>query len=63
MAELFPLEKETSALLADKFIEGAREAGHEVFRFDSAFENVKPCLACEYGSSHDGECVPDVDNA
>lgn len=45
------------ALLADKFIEGAKEAGHEVFRFDAAFENVKPCLACEYCSSHDSECV------
>lgn len=47
----------TSALLADKFIEGAKEAGHNVFRFDAAFENVKPCLACEYCSSHDSECV------
>lgn len=50
-------KKGTSALLADKFIEGAKEAGHEVFRFDAAFENVKPCFACEYCSSHDSECV------
>ena len=50
-------KKGTSALLADKFIEGAKEAGHEVFRFDAAFENVKPCLGCEYCSSHDSECV------
>lgn len=47
----------TSAMLADKFIEGAKEAGHEVFRFDAAFETVKPCLACEYCSSHNSECV------
>jgi multimeric flavodoxin WrbA len=47
----------TSALLADKFIEGAKDAGHEVFRFDAAFEDVKPCLACEYCSGHNGECV------
>jgi len=52
-----PHKKGTSALLADKFIEGAKEAGHEVLRFDAAFEDVKPCLACEYCSSHDGECV------
>lgn len=52
-----PHKKGTSALLADKFIEGAKEAGHEVFRFDSAFEDVKPCLACEYCASHKGECV------
>ena len=37
----------TSALLADRFIQGAQEAGHEVFRFDAAFETVHPCLACE----------------
>lgn len=47
----------TSALLADKFIEGAREAGNEVLRFDAAFENVKPCMACEYCTSHEGVCV------
>lgn len=44
-------------MLADKFIEGAKEAEHEVFRFDAAFETVKPCLACEYCSSHNTECV------
>lgn len=50
-------KKGTSALLADKFIEGAIEAGHEVFRFDAAFEKINPCLACEYCSSHNTECV------
>ncbi len=52
-----PHKKGTSNLLAEKFIEGAKEAGHEVSRFDAAFENVKPCMACEYCSSHEGECV------
>lgn len=52
-----PHKKGTSALLADKFIEGAIDAGHEVLRFDAAFEEVKSCLACEYCASHDGECV------
>lgn len=52
-----PHKKGTSALLADKFIEGAKEAGHEVLRFDAAFEDVKPCLACDYCASHYGECV------
>lgn len=50
-------KKGTSALLADKFIEGATVAGHEVFRFDAAFEKVNPCLACEYCSAHNTECV------
>ena len=52
-----PHKKGTYALLADKFIEGAKEVGHEVLRFDAAFEDVKPCLACDYCASHDGECV------
>lgn len=52
-----PHMKGTSALLADRFIEGAKEAGHKVLRFDAAFEEVKPCLACDYCASHDGECV------
>lgn len=52
-----PHKKGTSALLADKFIEGAKESGHEVLRFDAAFEDVKTCLACEYCASHEGECV------
>ena len=32
-------KKGTSSYLADSFISGAEEAGHEVFRFDSAFKN------------------------
>ena len=47
----------TSALLADKFIEGAQEAGHNIYRFDAAFEKVNPCLACEHCSAHEGICV------
>jgi multimeric flavodoxin WrbA len=50
-------KKGTSAMLADRFIEGAIEAGHDIFRFDSAFETVKPCLACDYCSTHNAECV------
>jgi multimeric flavodoxin WrbA len=52
-----PRKNGTSALLADKFIEGAQGSGHEVFRFNAAFEDVKPCMACEYCASHDGQCV------
>jgi multimeric flavodoxin WrbA len=32
-----PHKAGTSALLADKFIEGAQAAGHEVFRFQCGF--------------------------
>lgn len=45
----------TTALLAEEFIAGAEEAGHEVFRFDATFKNVHPCIACEKcHTSNDG---------
>ncbi|MCM1114993.1 MAG: flavodoxin family protein [Clostridium sp.] len=47
----------TTAILADEFIRGAKEAGHEVFRFDSAFKNVHPCIACEKCHNTDKGCV------
>lgn len=51
-----PHRKGTSALLADEFIRGARESGHEVFRFDAAFETLHPCLGCDRCGST-GRCV------
>ena len=45
----------TTALLADEFVRGASEAGHEVFRFDAAFEKIAPCLGCNRCRS--GRCV------
>lgn len=46
----------TSALLADKFIQGAEEAGHEVFRFNAAFEDIHPCRGCDVCGMN-GPCV------
>ncbi len=37
----------TTAALADQFQRGAAEAGHEVFRFDTAFQTVHPCIGCD----------------
>ena len=37
----------TTATLADKFEQGAFDAGHEVFRFDAAFCSVHPCIGCD----------------
>ena len=42
--------------MADQFTKGAQEAGHEVFRFDAASRNVKPCLGCNH-CGMDGPCV------
>jgi multimeric flavodoxin WrbA len=54
-----PHNNGTSALLADKFIAGASDAGHDVFRFNSAFEQVKPCLGCDHCMRGSKECVHD----
>lgn len=54
-----PHKKGTSSLLVDNFIEGATEAGHEIFRFDAAFKNISGCVGCgccEMGCS-DKTCV------
>ncbi len=47
----------TSATLADAFIKGAEEAGHEVYRFNAAFKNVHPCIACEKCHTGNDGCV------
>ena len=51
-----PRKNGNSNTLADNFIKGAQDAGHNVVRFDSAFKNVHPCIACnKCGMS--GQCV------
>lgn len=42
--------------LADRFIAGAQENGHEVFRFDCAAHKVAGCMTCNR-CGMDGECV------
>lgn len=51
-----PRKNGNSAALADHFIRGAEEAGHEVVRFDAAFRKVHPCIACN-SCGMDGPCV------
>ena len=52
-------EKEsTSKYLAQRFIEGAKSAGHEVFTFDAANEKINPCRGCNH-CGMDGECIFD----
>lgn len=47
----------TTAMLASEFIRGAEEAGNEVYRFDAAFKNVHPCIACEKCHNTDTGCA------
>jgi multimeric flavodoxin WrbA len=42
-----PHKQGSSNLLAEQFIKGAEESGAEVFRFDTAFKDVSPCLGCD----------------
>lgn len=51
-----PRKNGNSAYLAEQFIKGAEEQGHEVFRFDCAFKQVEPCRACNR-CGMDGPCI------
>ncbi|HDK7137695.1 TPA: flavodoxin family protein [Clostridium botulinum] len=51
----------TTAFLADEFCIGAKEAGHEVARFDTAKLEIHPCIGCYYCRKNDGRCVYDDD--
>ena len=45
--ESSPHKKGSSNLLADSFIRGAEEKGHEVAVFDAGHANLHPCLGCD----------------
>ncbi len=51
-----PRKNGNSNILADNFIKGVTEAGHEVVRFDSAFKEVHPCIGCN-SCGMNGPCV------
>lgn len=51
-----PRKNGNSSTLAEHFIKGAEEAGHEVTRFDAALKNVHPCIACNKCGMN-GHCV------
>lgn len=51
-----PRKNGNSNTLADNFIKGATEAGHEVARFDAAQKDVHPCIACN-SCGMNGPCV------
>jgi multimeric flavodoxin WrbA len=51
-----PRKNGNSAYLAEQFIKGARENGHDIFRFNSAQQKVEPCTACNRCGMN-GDCV------
>ena len=46
--ESSPHKHGSSNLLADNFIAGARENGHEVTVFDAGHADIHPCKGCDY---------------
>ncbi len=51
-----PRKNGNSNTLADYFIKGAEEKGHTVVRFDAAFKDVHPCIACNKCGMN-GACI------
>lgn len=51
----------TTAFLADEFCIGAKEAGHEVVRFETAQLDIHPCIGCYQCRKNHGRCVYDDD--
>lgn len=51
-----PRRNGNSAYLAEQFIKGAQEKGHEIYRFDCAFKHVEPCRACNRCGMN-GTCI------
>ena len=46
----------TSRYLAQRFSEGAKSKGHEIFTFDAAHEETNPCQGCDH-CAMDGPCI------
>lgn len=52
-----PRIKGNTDLLADAFIEGAKESGNTVIKINVCKNNISGCLNCQYCTKHNGECV------
>ncbi len=51
-------EQSTSRYLSQRFVEGAKSSGHEIFVFDAANEQTNPCQGCDQ-CGMDGACIFD----
>ena len=56
-----PHKKGSSNMLAEQFVKGAKEAGHNVEILDVAHMDMHPCIGCEHCGMN-GECVHSDDN-
>lgn len=52
-----PRKKGTSNYLADEFIRGAKENGHEIYRFDSTKSDIKNCIGCNACGMGEKPCI------
>lgn len=52
-----PRKNGTSNYLADEFVKGAQENGHEVYRFDCARADIKHCLGCNACAMGSRPCI------
>ena len=55
-----PRKNSNTTYMADRFIAGATEAGHEVFKFDCARSDVSGCIGCNHCNMN-GPCIYDDD--
>lgn len=46
----------SSNMLADNFIRGATEAGHDIVEIDAAHADISPCIGCVH-CGYEGDCV------
>lgn len=51
-----PNKNGSSHLLAEHFIRGAEESGHNVYSIDAAHANIHPCTGCIH-CGYEGPCV------
>lgn len=56
-----PHSNGTTSFLADEFCTGAKEAGNEVIRFDTAKLDIHACIGCFHCRKNDGRCIYDDD--
>lgn len=52
-----PHKDGTTNLLATNFVKGAKEAGHEVRRVNTSFEDINACRGCFFCLKNSGQCL------